>query len=64
MLNPLQTPHSEYHWDGSNNRFFEGWYFRVTLPMSCQQWSIVKKNRVAVTATRRILLFAQISLTV
>jgi tocopherol cyclase len=32
------TPHSGYHWDGSNcplsgdRRFFEGWYFRVTLP--------------------------------
>jgi tocopherol cyclase len=27
-----QTPHSGYHWDGSNRRFFEGWYYRVTLP--------------------------------
>lgn len=30
--NPLQTPHSGYHWDGNSDRFFEGWYFRVTLP--------------------------------
>jgi tocopherol cyclase len=29
---PLQTPHSGYHWDGSSRRFFEGWYYRVTLP--------------------------------
>lgn len=29
---PLQTPHSGYHWDGSDRRFFEGWYYRVTLP--------------------------------
>ncbi len=29
---PLQTPHSGYHWDGGDRRFFEGWYFRVTLP--------------------------------
>jgi tocopherol cyclase len=29
---PLQTPHSGYHWNGSDRRFFEGWYFRVTLP--------------------------------
>ncbi|QQE65858.1 tocopherol cyclase [Leptolyngbya sp. BL0902] len=29
---PLQTPHSGYHWTGSHRRFFEGWYFRVTLP--------------------------------
>jgi tocopherol cyclase len=28
----LSTPHSGYHWDGSDRRFFEGWYFRVTLP--------------------------------
>lgn len=29
---PLQTPHSGYHWDGSDRRFFEGWYYRITLP--------------------------------
>lgn len=28
----LVTPHSGYHWDGSQRRFFEGWYYRVTLP--------------------------------
>lgn len=32
VANPLQTPHSNYHWDGSDVRFFEGWYYRVTLP--------------------------------
>ncbi|NEO33126.1 MAG: tocopherol cyclase [Symploca sp. SIO3C6] len=36
MVNPLQTPHSEYHWDGSSDRFFEGWYYRLTLP-DCSQ---------------------------
>jgi tocopherol cyclase len=30
--NPLQTPHSSYHWDGRSPDFFEGWYFRITLP--------------------------------
>ncbi|NBO31695.1 MAG: tocopherol cyclase [Cyanobacteria bacterium WB6_1B_304] len=25
-------PHQGYHWSGSHSRFFEGWYFRVTLP--------------------------------
>ena len=25
----LLTPHSGYHFDGSNRRFFEGWYFKV-----------------------------------
>jgi tocopherol cyclase len=28
----LQTPHSGYHWDGLASGFFEGWYFRLTLP--------------------------------
>ncbi len=28
----LQTPHSGYHWNGFDREFFEGWYFRVTLP--------------------------------
>ena len=32
MTHPLQTPHSGYHWDDHAQRFFEGWYFRVTLP--------------------------------
>lgn len=32
MQNSLQTPHSGYHWNGSSQRFFEGWYYRVTLP--------------------------------
>ena len=32
FTNFTQTPHSGYHWDGSSRRFFEGWYYRVTLP--------------------------------
>ena len=28
----VQTPHSNYHWDGIIKSFFEGWYLRVTLP--------------------------------
>ena len=28
----LPTPHSGFHWDGSDRRFFEGWYLRLTLP--------------------------------
>jgi tocopherol cyclase len=27
-----QTPHSGYHWDCHSIAFFEGWYFRLTLP--------------------------------
>ncbi|MEO0396929.1 MAG: tocopherol cyclase family protein [Cyanobacteria bacterium P01_A01_bin.137] len=37
----LQTPHSGYHWDGSGRRFFEGWYFRVTLPMAGQSFAFM-----------------------
>ncbi len=32
FLHFKETPHSGYHWTGSSERFFEGWYFRVTLP--------------------------------
>ncbi len=32
MVHPLQTPHSGYHWNATSSRFFEGWYYRVTLP--------------------------------
>ena len=38
---PLQTPHSGYHWDGGDRRFFEGWYFRVTLPHEGQTFAFM-----------------------
>lgn len=28
----MQAPHRGYHWDGRRDRFFEGWYYRLTLP--------------------------------
>ncbi|NJR17065.1 MAG: tocopherol cyclase [Calothrix sp. CSU_2_0] len=44
----LQTPHSGYHWDKSANvtnqksrRFFEGWYYRVTLPAEKQTFAFM-----------------------
>ena len=37
----LQTPHSGYHWTGSDRRFFEGWYFRVTLPDERQTFAFM-----------------------
>lgn len=40
-IHPLQTPHSGYHWDGSARRFFEGWYFRVTLPAVHQTFAFM-----------------------
>ena len=32
----LQTPHRGYHGDSTPQRFFEGWYYRVTLPELAQ----------------------------
>ncbi len=32
LYNFRETPHSGYHWNRSSERFFEGWYFRLTLP--------------------------------
>ncbi|GBG58821.1 hypothetical protein CBR_g222 [Chara braunii] len=32
VTSSLRTPHSGYHFDGSKRRFFEGWYFKVSLP--------------------------------
>ncbi len=40
-LAPLQTPHSGYHWDGNSGRFFEGWYFRLTLPKARQTFAFM-----------------------
>jgi tocopherol cyclase len=41
MINLLQTPHSGYHWDGQSERFFEGWYYRVTLPQIGQSFGFM-----------------------
>ena len=42
---PLQTPHSGYHWrryaSGAADRFFEGWYFRITLPAIAQSFAFM-----------------------
>ncbi|MBO3458082.1 tocopherol cyclase family protein [Aetokthonos hydrillicola Thurmond2011] len=40
-LHVTQTPHSGYHWDGSSRRFFEGWYYRVTLPREAQTFAFM-----------------------
>ncbi|MBD2043614.1 tocopherol cyclase family protein [Microcoleus sp. FACHB-672] len=40
MVN-LQTPHSGYQWDGTSQRFFEGWYYRVTLPADNQTFAFM-----------------------
>ncbi|MEA5465864.1 tocopherol cyclase family protein [Leptothoe sp. PORK10 BA2] len=29
---PRPTPHGGYHWNGRQQPFFEGWYYRLTLP--------------------------------
>ncbi|HAZ46689.1 MAG TPA: tocopherol cyclase [Cyanobacteria bacterium UBA11369] len=41
LTDPIQTPHSGYHWDGSDRRFFEGWYYRVTLPEDRQTFAFM-----------------------
>ncbi len=41
-LAPLFTgPHSGYHWRGQSKRFFEGWYFRLTLPEVAQTFAFM-----------------------
>jgi hypothetical protein len=32
------VPHSGYHWHRGSDRFFEGWYFRITLPQVKQSF--------------------------
>ncbi|KAH0453104.1 hypothetical protein IEQ34_017428 [Dendrobium chrysotoxum] len=34
----LRTPHSGYHFDGTARMFFEGWYFKVSIPHSRQSF--------------------------
>ena len=43
-LNPqnnLKTPHSGYHWNQINPQYFEGWYFRLTLPQINQTFAFM-----------------------
>ncbi|BAZ44602.1 hypothetical protein NIES4102_16140 [Chondrocystis sp. NIES-4102] len=39
--NHLQTPHSGYHWNQINPRYFEGWYLRLTLPQIKQTFAFM-----------------------
>ncbi|WP_019499269.1 tocopherol cyclase family protein [Pseudanabaena sp. PCC 6802] len=34
-------PHSGYHWRGGSDRFFEGWYYRLTLPRIGQSFAFM-----------------------
>ncbi|CAI8599814.1 unnamed protein product [Vicia faba] len=34
----LRTPHSGYHFDGTARKFFEGWYFKVSIPEKRQSF--------------------------
>ncbi|MEW5314866.1 MAG: hypothetical protein WDW38_006330 [Sanguina aurantia] len=37
----VQTPHRGYHFDGSSRRFFEGWYYKVTIPENGQSFALI-----------------------
>ncbi|CAO2825954.1 unnamed protein product [Amaranthus hypochondriacus] len=37
----LRTPHSGYHFDGSTRQFFEGWYFKVSIPEKRQTFCFI-----------------------
>ncbi|CAK9883268.1 unnamed protein product [Sphagnum jensenii] len=41
-----RSPHSGYHFDGSSREFFEGWYFKVSIPEVKQSfaWMYVSEN--------------------
>lgn len=40
-LSVAESPHSGYHWHGQAGRFFEGWYFRLTLPEPGQTFAFM-----------------------
>jgi tocopherol cyclase len=41
LKNNFQTPHSGYHWNQTNPRYFEGWYLRLTLPKINQTFAFM-----------------------
>lgn len=38
---PFETPHKGYHYTGQRGRFFEGWYWRVTLPGDAESFALI-----------------------
>ena len=38
---PFETPHKGYHYAGQRERFFEGWYWRVTLPGDAESFALI-----------------------
>jgi len=37
----MKVPHSGYHWHSGADRFFEGWYYRITLPEVKQSFAFI-----------------------
>jgi tocopherol cyclase len=51
--NSLKTPHSGYHWDDKSADFFEGWYFRVTLPQLQESFAFMYSIEDPLGQTRK-----------
>jgi tocopherol cyclase len=41
MTKTPYVPHCGYHWDGISRRFFEGWYYRLTLPQEKETFAFM-----------------------
>ncbi|MBE9046793.1 tocopherol cyclase family protein [Pleurocapsales cyanobacterium LEGE 10410] len=41
LYDNLKTPHHGYHWNQIAPQYFEGWYFRLTLPKSDQTFAFM-----------------------
>ncbi|CAL8467097.1 g6633 [Coccomyxa elongata] len=41
VSNDLTTPHSGYHFDGSRDRFFEGWYWKVSIGEAGESFAFI-----------------------
>jgi tocopherol cyclase len=50
-----RSPHSGYHFDGSSREFFEGWYFKVSIPEVKQSfaWMYVSENPGSAAASSK-----------
>ncbi len=47
MAHPLVTPHCGFHWNQRQLPFFEGWYYRLTLPPAPVSGSIGASHALA-----------------
>lgn len=54
-LSSVSVPHCGYHFDGSDRRFFEGWYWKVQIPECNDSFALIFSIEVRVCSSKLAL---------